>query len=322
MWPWGISVRTTRVHRLHWGSGGTHRRAPLGPPHVCRWHAVDSTLDDQRHSKCCYKATELHRSHPGLVQFEKAPAESNKDWADLVRIKDEFEDNRRSRSQSLHRANIIKPVNVVRDLGVYMDSELSMKHHISTVVRACFFHLRRLKSIRRILGADVTSGLVSAFVTTRMDYCNSILAALPQSSIDPLQRVQNAAARLITGTGTRDHITPALRSLHWLQVKFRITFKLCVLMHLVHIGRAPAYLSDIVTATADLPSRGRLRSSNTFRYELPILKRKFGEIGFSYAGPKAWNDLPFALQELTDTYTFKRQLKTHLFTLAYTNCPT
>ena len=78
---------------------------------------------------------------------------------------------------------IIKPVTVVRDLGVYLDSELSMKHHISTVVRVCFFHLRRLKSIRRILGAEVTSGLVSAFVTTRMDYCNSILAALPQSTI-------------------------------------------------------------------------------------------------------------------------------------------
>ena len=141
---------------------------------------------------------------------------------------------------------------------------------------------------------------------------------LMQSSIDQLQRVQNAAARLITGTGTREHITPALRSLHWLPVKFRITFKLCVLMHLVHIGRAPAYLSDIVTATDDLPGRGRLRSSNTFRYELPIVKRKFGERGFSYAGPKAWNNLPPALQELTDTCTFKRQLKTHLFTLAYT----
>ena len=99
-----ISLGTTRVHRLHWRSGGAHRRAPPGPPHVCRWHAIDSTLDDQRHSKCCYKAAELHRSHPGLVQFEKAPAEPNKDWADLVRIKDEFEENRRSRSQSLHRA--------------------------------------------------------------------------------------------------------------------------------------------------------------------------------------------------------------------------
>ena len=148
-------------------------------------------------------------------------------------------------------------------------------------------------------------GIYQIIVTTRMDYCNSILAALPQSSIDPLQRVQNAAARLITGTGTREHITPARQSLHWLPVKFRITFKLCVLMHLVHIGRAPAYLSDMVTATADLSSRGRFRSSNTFRYELPLLKRRFGERSFLYAGPKAWNDLPFALQELTDTCTFK-----------------
>ena len=147
--------------------------------------------------------------------------------------------------------------------------------------------------------------------------CTGILA---QSSIDPLQRVQNAAARLITGTGTRENITPALRSLHWLPVKFRITFKLCVLMHLVHIGHAPAYPSDMVTATADLSSRGRLRSSNTFRSELPLLKRKVGERRFSYAGPKAWNDLPFALQELTDTCTFKRQLKIQLFTPAYTNC--
>ena len=122
--------------------------------------------------------------------------------------------------------DIIKPVNVVFDLGVYLDSELSMEHHISTVVRACFFHLRRLESICRILGADITSGLVSDFVTTRMDYCNSILAAVHQSSIDPLQRAQNAATRLITGTGTREHITPTLQSLHWLPVKFRITFKL------------------------------------------------------------------------------------------------
>ena len=139
-----------------------------------------------------------------------------------------------------------------------------------------------------------------------MDYCNSILAALPQSSIDPLQHVQNAAARLITGTGTRQCITATLRSLHWLPVKFSITFKLCVL---VQIGRAPAYLSDMVTATADLSGQGRLRSMNTFRYELPLLKCKFGERSFSYAGPKAWNYLSFGLQELTDSCTFKKQLK-------------
>ena len=100
-----------------------------------------------------------------------------------------------------------------------------MRHHINTVVRTVvhsfFFHLRRLKSVQPILGAEVTSGLVSAFVTTRLDYCNSVLAGLLQSTIDPLQRVQNAAARHVAGTGTRDHITPVLQSIHWLPIKFR-----------------------------------------------------------------------------------------------------
>ena len=70
--------------------------------------------------------------------------------------------------------DIIKPV--VRDLGVFLDSELNLDQHVKTVIRSCFFHLRRLKLVRRILGREVTLGLVSAFVTTRLDYCNSVLA--------------------------------------------------------------------------------------------------------------------------------------------------
>ena len=115
----------------------------------------------------------------------------------------------------------------------------------------------------------------------------------------------------------RNHITPVLRSLHWLPIRLRIQYKLCVLMHLVRIGRSPAYLADMMTATTDLPGRERLCSANGFRYETPKLKLKFGERGFSYAGPKAWKSLSFNLQELTNTDTFKKQLKTRLFKLAY-----
>ena len=74
-------------------------------------------------------------------------------------------------------------------------------------------------------------------------------------------------------------------------------------MHLVRVGRSPAYLADMMTATADPPGRERLRSANSFRYETPELKLKFGERGFSYAGPKAWNSLSANLQELTNTDT-------------------
>ena len=154
-------------------------------------------------------------------------------------------------------------------------------------------------------------------MATRIEYCNSVLAGLPQLTIDPLQRVQNAAARLVAGTRTRDHITPVLQSLHWLPIRFRIIYKLCVLKLLVRVGRSPAYLSDMMTSDADMPGRERLRSSSSFRYELPQLKLKFGERSFSFSGPKAWNYLPFNLQELTNTDTFKKLLKTHLFKLAF-----
>ena len=101
--------------------------------------------------------------------------------------------------------------------------------------------------MRRILGIRTTASLVTAFVISRLDYCNSVLAGLPKSSIAPLQRVQNAAARLICALGPHDHVTPSLRELHWLPVEQRIIFKLCALMHLVHTGRGPSYLCDLVT---------------------------------------------------------------------------
>ena len=88
-------------------------------------------------------------------------------------------------------------------------------------------------------------------------------------------------------------------------------------MHQVHIGRSPAYLADMMTATADLLGRERLRSANSFRYETPKLKLKFGQRAFLFARSKAWNSLPSNLQELMNTDTFKKQLKTHLFKLAY-----
>lgn len=213
--------------------------------------------------------------------------------------------------------DVIKPVKVVRDLGVLFDDELSMKQHMNKVTCACFYQLRRLKSVRRLLGQQITSNLVSAFIFSRLDYCNSLLAGLSKNSLRPLQRVQNAAARLVTGIGSRDHVTPALISLHWLPVYYRIRFKLCLIMHLVHIGRSPSYISDLVHATADLPGRSRLRSASSLRYEMPHTELALSERCFSFAGPSAWNSLPFNIQQQSNTATFKRLLKTHLFTLAY-----
>src|SRR6218665_739002 len=101
-----------------------------------------------------------------------------------------------------------------------------MKVHITRVSRTCFYHLCRLRSIRGCLGREVTAQLVSTYIISRLDYCNSILANLPASTLAPLQRVLNAAARLVMNLGPRDHVTQALYELHWLPIPSRIQFKL------------------------------------------------------------------------------------------------
>jgi len=91
--------------------------------------------------------------------------------------------------------------------------------------------------IANFVSRDIMTQLTSAFILSRLDYCNVILAGLPKSSIATLQRVQNAAARLVPGLGPSDHIADGLRQLHWLPVEARIRYKLCLLMHMVHTGR-------------------------------------------------------------------------------------
>ena len=159
---------------------------------------------EEIHRWCASRRLQLNPAKTEVIWFGTA--------ANLRKIK--------STDLALHvGSDDIKPVNVVRDLGVILDQELSMKQHINKVASNCFFQIRRLKQVRRILGPEITTSLITAFVTSRLDYCNSMLAGLPKSTIAPLQRVQNAAARLITGIGLHDHVTPALQQLHWLPIQ-------------------------------------------------------------------------------------------------------
>jgi len=110
-------------------------------------------------------------------------------------------------------SDVIQPDATVRDLSVQLDSELNMKHRVNTLARTCFYHLRRLRQVRRRTGYEVTVRLVLTLIMSRLDYCNAFLAGLPASTIEPLQRVQNAAARLILQLGPRESVTDVLRQL-------------------------------------------------------------------------------------------------------------
>ena len=112
----------------------------------------------------------------------------------------------------------------VSNLGVIIDSQLSMSDHVPSLCRACFFQLRQLRQVRSSLTSHTIKTLVHAFISSRLDNCNSLLYGVDEGLLKKLQAVQNAAARVTAETRKFDHITPVLRELHWLPVRRRIFY--------------------------------------------------------------------------------------------------
>ena len=113
-------------------------------------------------------------------------------------------------------SDLIKPSPTAKNLGVMIDETLTLKPHITNLCKAAYFQLRRISHIRRFLTMEATKTLVHSLISSRLDYCNSVLAGLPNSDIAKLQSVQNTAARPIACGNKYDHISPILNSLHWL----------------------------------------------------------------------------------------------------------
>ena len=110
--------------------------------------------------------------------------------------------------------------------------------YFSNLSSLFFFHLRRLRSVQKLLGRDITIQLSCALALSRLDYCNGIFAGLPAATLAPLQRVLHTAARFANDLKPFDHVTSALKDLHWLPIKQRVKYKLCSLVHNVSVGHA------------------------------------------------------------------------------------
>ncbi|KAL0150403.1 hypothetical protein M9458_054220 [Cirrhinus mrigala] len=164
-------------------------------------------------------------------------------------------------------------------------------------------------------GVPQGSVLVHAFMTSRLDYCNALLGGCSASSINKLQIVQNAAARVLTRSRKYDHITPILKSLHWLPIRFRISYKIALLTYKALNSLAPAYLTSLLPRYN--PSRS-LRSQNSGLLVVPrIAKSTKGGRAFSHLAPKLWNSLPDNVRGSDTLSLFKSRLKTHLFSQAF-----
>ena len=200
----------------------------------------------------------------------------------------------------------------VRNLGVTLDQNLSFQQNVSRTCQICYFELRRINLIRNYLSQDALKTLISAFVLSRINYCNSLLAGCPKQLIHKLQKVQNNVARLICRTPKFDHISPADHAFHWLPVEQRIEYKLLLFAFKSVNNDGPLYLSDLLRLY--IPSRQLRFSSDTRLLRIPSFRLKsFGQRKFSYQASVLWNSLPISLRHSNSTLAFKSALKTHLF---------
>jgi len=189
-------------------------------------------------------------------------------------------------AQSLTLPNAtLQFTNNVNDLGVLLDSQLTMADHISALSRSCFFQLLQVRSIKQSLTLEATKTLVHAFVSSRLDYCNGVLAGVSGQLLHRLQVIQNAAAHLVTGVRKYERVTPVLRSLHWLPVRQRNTFKTAVIMFKCLHGQAPLYLTELCRPISSDAGHHHLHSAFIRRLIIPRMKTNYGDRSFSVHGP-------------------------------------
>lgn len=213
----------------------------------------------------------------------------------------------------------LAPSASVRNLGIIFDGCLNFKQHISMLVKSCNYHMRNIYAIRKFLDRDSVVTLIHSFVLSKVDYCNSVYNHLPRYLLKKLQSIINRAARVVFSLPPRTPTTPYLIELHWLPVTARIEFKLCLLVYKALKFGEPKYLIELLTPQ-DRDLGMSLRSdSDPHRLREPraVGERSFADRSFSYTAPRLYNRLPPEMKQLETVDSFKKHLKTYLFTRAY-----
>ena len=180
-----------------------------------------------------------------------------------------------------------------------------MKKHVINIYQTVYFELKRISPIRRFLTED------AAKTCYLLDYCNCLLMGTPSSVIQPLQKIQNFAARLVLLAPRHQPSTTLLEKLHWLPISERIKYKVACMSFNAISGSGPAYLSELLHVYT--PSRALRSYSDTHMLKIQQYKRKsHGFRAFSCFGPHIWNSLSQALRHCSTLSSFKTKLKSFL----------
>ena len=193
-----------------------------------------------------------------------------------------------------------------------------MNAHVSNIARTGYFELRRLTFIRRFLTSTETATHVSAFVLSRIDYYNSLLFGSTHDMTPHLQRIQNYAAQIILCLPRLYSITTHLKSLHWLPVKVRSTYKIACLCYHCHSSTAPSYVTDMLHKKPLHTCNTRSSSCTMPHLNRPAhSKAALGDNSFFPASSSVWNSIPNDVRCDPSLSSFKSHLKSYLLHSVY-----
>jgi hypothetical protein len=194
----------------------------------------------------------------------------------------------------------------VKNVGVWLDKNLRLDKHINHIVSHCYKILKDIGRIKKCLQRIHIESLVHAVTSSRLDYCNSLFVNISKENHFKLQKLQNAAAKLILDRRRRDSAKDALYHLHWLNIDARIIFKILLLVHKVLRGKCSNKLI--------LQYKGfNGRADDYLMLQTPHFKTTYGKRLFEYNGSRLWNALPVNVRVEEDTKKYKQMVKTILF---------
>ena len=207
---------------------------------------------------------------------------------------------------TIFREQCIRFSNEVKNVGVWLDKHLNLDKHVNHIVSHCYKLLKDIGRIRNILSKKHTETLVHAVISSRLDYCNSLYFNMSKSNLYKLQKVQNAAARLVMQKNKRQSTSGMLKGLHWLQVESRIIFKILLIVFKCVIGNCSNNLRIKY-------KMHNCRPNDYLMLKTPSCKTKYGERTFDFVGPRLWNALPLYVRMESSIEQFKKHVKTILF---------
>jgi hypothetical protein len=231
-----------------------------------------------------------------------------------------------SPSLEINSTTIIQPVSSARNLGILFDTNLTFSDQISATCKSCNWHIHDLWRIRSTLDFNTAKTIATSLVHSKLDYCNSLYLNLPAYQIARLQHIQNSIARVVCRIPKHHHITPHLKSLHWLKIPQRIHYKLLSITYTVLQHQQPSYLYTLINTQ---PVRSNRSSAFVTLRRPPAIRAKLSDRSYSHFIPKLWETLPpelrlpsnsslssYPLLAITRSQ-FLSKLKTFLFNQSY-----